>query len=41
MSEPKTHKCCDLDVGAVLTYVGLNAVNTRELPNYVGCTEHQ
>ena len=31
----------DLNVGAVLTYIGLNAVTTRELPNYIDCTVHQ
>ena len=31
----------DLNVGAVLIYIGLNAVTTRELPNYVDCTVHQ
>ena len=36
MSEPE-----DLNVRAVLIYIGLNAVTTRELPNYVDCTVHQ
>ena len=31
----------DLNVGASLIYIGLNAVTTRELPNYVDCTVHQ
>ena len=31
----------DLNVGASLTYIGLDAVTTRELPNYVDCTVHQ
>ena len=31
----------DLNVRAVLIYIGLNAVTTRELPNYVDCTVHQ
>ena len=31
----------DLNVGAVLIYIGLNTVTTRELPNYVDCTVHQ
>ena len=31
----------DLNVGAVLIYIGLDAVTTRELPNYVDCTVHQ
>ena len=31
----------DLNVGAALIYIGLNAVTTRELPNYVDCTVHQ
>ena len=31
----------DLNVGAALIYIGLNAVITRELPNYVDCTVHQ
>ena len=28
----------DLNVGALLIYIGLDAVTTRELPNYVDCT---
>ena len=31
----------DLNVGAVLIFIGLNAVTTRELLNYVDCTVHQ
>ena len=31
----------DLNVGAMLIYIGLDAITTRELPNYVGCTVHQ
>ena len=31
----------DLNVRAVLIYIGLDAVTTRELPNYVVCTVHQ
>ena len=31
----------DLNVGAVLIYIGLNAVTTRELPNYIECRVHQ
>ena len=31
----------DLNVGAVLIYIGLDAITTRELPNYVDCTVHQ
>ena len=31
----------DLNVGASLIYIGLDAVTTRELPNYVDCTVHQ
>ena len=31
----------DLNVGAAFTYIGLNAITTRELPNYVDCTVHQ
>ena len=31
----------DLNVGAVLIYIGLDAVITRELPNYIDCTVHQ
>ena len=31
----------DLNVRAVLTYIGLNAVTSRELPNYIDCTVHQ
>ena len=34
-------KCRDLNVGAALIYIGLNAITTRELPNYVDCTVHQ
>ena len=44
----QTHKCRDLNIGtedlnvrAVLIYIGLNAIITRELPNYVDCTVHQ
>ena len=37
----QTLKCRDLNVRAVLIYTGLNAVITRELPNYVDCTVHQ
>ena len=31
----------DLNFGAALIYIGLNAITTRELPNYVDCTVHQ
>ena len=31
----------DLNVRASLTYIGLDAITTRELPNYVDCTVHQ
>ena len=31
----------DLNVGASLIYIGLDAVTIRELPNYVDCTVHQ
>ena len=31
----------DLNVRAALIYIGLDAVTTRELPNYVDCTVHQ
>ena len=31
----------DLNVRAVLILIGLDAVTTRELPNYVDCTVHQ
>ena len=31
----------DLNVRAALIYIGLNAITTRELPNYVDCTVHQ
>ena len=31
----------DLNVGAVLIYIGLDAITTRKLPNYVDCTVHQ
>ena len=31
----------DLNVGASLIYIGLDAVTTTELPNYVDCTVHQ
>ena len=31
----------DLNVRAALIYIGLNAVTTRELPNYVDCMVHQ
>ena len=31
----------DLNVRASLIYIGLDAVTTRELPNYVDCTVHQ
>ena len=31
----------DLNVRAVLIYIGLDAITTRELPNYVDCTVHQ
>ena len=31
----------DLNVGAVLIYIGLNAITTGELLNYVDCTVHQ
>ena len=48
----QTLKCQDLNVGlrvnhldlnvrAALIYIGLNAITTRELPNYVDCTVHQ
>ena len=31
----------DLNVRAVLIYIGLDAITTRELPNYIDCTVHQ
>ena len=31
----------DLNVGALLIYIGLDAITTRELLNYVDCTVHQ
>ena len=31
----------DLNVGAVLIYIGLDGITTRELPNYIDCTVHQ
>ena len=31
----------DLNVGASLIYIGLDAATTRELPNYIDCTVHQ
>ena len=31
----------DLNVGTLLIYIGLDAVTTTELPNYVDCTVHQ
>ena len=31
----------DLNVGLRVNHLGLNAVTTRELPNYVDCTVHQ
>ena len=31
----------DINVGASLIYTGLDAITTRELPNYVDCTVHQ
>ena len=31
----------DLNVGASLIYIGLDAVTTRELPNYIDCTVNQ
>ena len=31
----------DLNVGASLIYIGLDAATTRELPNYVDYTVHQ
>ena len=37
----QTLKCRDLNVRAALIYIGLNAITTRELPNYVDCTVHQ
>ena len=40
-SQPLRLKCRDLNVGAALIYIGLNAITTRELPNYVDCTVHQ
>ena len=40
-SQPLRLKCQDLNVGAVLIYIGLNAITTRELPNYIDCTVHQ
>ena len=41
MSGPEDLNVIDLNVGAALIYIGLNAVTTRELPNYVDCTVHQ
>ena len=40
----ETIKCrdpADLNVGASLIYIGLDAVTTRELPNHVDCTVRQ
>ena len=34
-------KCRDLNVRLRVNHLGLNAVTTRELPNYVDCTVHQ
>ena len=31
----------DLNVRASLIYIGLDAITTTELPNYIDCTEHQ
>ena len=31
----------ELNVGASLIYIGLDAITTRELPNHVDCTVHQ
>ena len=31
----------DLNVGASLIYIGLDAITTRELPNYIAGTVHQ
>ena len=31
----------DLNVRALLIYIGLDAITTRELPSYVDCTVHQ
>ena len=30
-----------LNVGAMLIYIGLDAIITRELPNYIDCTVQQ
>ena len=41
MSGPTDLNVKDLNVRALLIYIGLDAVTTRELPNYVDCTVHQ
>ena len=41
MSGPTDLNFEDLNVGASLIYIGLDAVTTRELPNHVDCTVHQ
>ena len=41
LSQSLRLKCRDLNVGAVLIYTVLDAITTRELPNYVDCTVHQ
>ena len=41
MSGPADLNVEDLNVRVLLIYIGLDAVTTRELPNYVDCTVHQ
>ena len=41
MSGPADLNVKDLNVGASLIYIGLDAITTRELPNYVDCTVQQ
>ena len=41
MSGPADLDVEDLNVRALLIYIGLDAITTRELPNYIDCTVHQ
>ena len=41
MSGPADLNVEDLNVRASLIYIGLDAITTRELHNYVDCTVHQ
>ena len=41
MSGPADLNVKDLNVGALLIYIGLDAITTRELPNHIDCTVHQ